>query len=430
MSDLKDRLRRLDRNRLDADWHSLETDPALNPRDRMEKLVHLHLAREKTEKNEQPDRAAVEPEAPFICREYHYSERAFFGPVQLGQWRELAPESLAVVSGDPSCSRLPLEKIAFFDTETTGLAGGTGTIPFVLGIGFFEPGEFRVKAFVLHDPAAEGEMLAAFDLFLAEKKFSAVASYNGRSFDFPLMETRYIMQRRRFPWSSARHIDFLHPARKIWKNSQESCKLSHLGEMLLGLSREDDLPGAEIPALYNSFLRRRDPSMLEAVVDHNALDLVGLAGLMLLACRYVENPDQAKSEGEILGIAVLLEKAELFQRALSAYEKLSTASLNSETRLLAARSHSRLLKKMRFYDEACAIWKELEAGADPLGCRELALHLEHRRRDLNSAMQVVRRALEVSRLNDRQRDEMEKRLARLAAKIERLEKSAPAEEQS
>ena len=167
--------------------------------------------------------------------------------MRLGEWRDLPADALAVIWGNADLAALDARKVLFFDTETTGLAGGTGTIPFMLGFGFFSEQVFQVKIFLLQDLDREGEFLAAVDDFLRDGNFSATVTFNGKAFDFPLLETRYILQRRRLPLLDLPHLDFLFPARTIWKNTFESRKLGYLGEMLLGLSRADDIDASSIP---------------------------------------------------------------------------------------------------------------------------------------------------------------------------------------
>ncbi len=175
--------------------------------------------------------------------------------MRLGDWLSLQPGALEVIAGGGDFAAVDPRQAVFFDSETTGLAGGTGTVPFMLGFGYFSDLAFQVRIFVLLSLDREGEFLEAVARFLEESRFSAVVTYNGKAFDFPLLETRYILQRRRFPLKGLPHLDFLFPARTIWRNTFDSRKLGYLGEMLLGLSREDDIDGSDIPALYFSFLR-------------------------------------------------------------------------------------------------------------------------------------------------------------------------------
>lgn len=244
----------------------------------------------------------------YVEKDFVYPLDSQYGKFKLTQWLHITPQQLTIISGDDEFQDISPKGLLFFDTETTGLSGGTGTIPFMLGFGFFGEEHFHVKIFILNDLNRENEFLDAVDRFLAQNSFTATVTYNGKAFDFPLMETRYILQRKRFPLLRLPHLDFLFSARTLWKHTYPSRKLGYLGEILLGLSREDDIDGQQIPMLYFNYLRRRSYSMISKVVEHNGLDLVGLAGLLLLGIKYLEDISHTDDEGEILGTARLYEK--------------------------------------------------------------------------------------------------------------------------
>ena len=239
MRKLKDRLHDLDKKNIQEKWRSLESDSALSTREKLEKLVQRNL-KQKDMPAATPARPAARPEPasePFLVRDYYYSLDGRYGKVRLGDWLNLPAGALEIIAGSGGFAAADPGRAVFFDSETTGLAGGTGTIPFMLGFGFFSDQSFQVKIFVLHDLDREGDFLQAVAAFLGQGRFSMAVTFNGKAFDFPLLETRYILQRQRFPLRDLPHLDFLFPARTIWKNTYESRKLGYLGEMLLGLSR-------------------------------------------------------------------------------------------------------------------------------------------------------------------------------------------------
>ena len=225
MRKLQDRLKEIDRQNTPGKWSGPEEGDGLSTREKLEKLVEQNLKR----KGLSPLKARTAPAAvardPFLVKDFYYSLDGRYGKVRLGEWLDVAAETLAVIWGNGSYAALDPGKILFFDTETTGLAGGTGTIPFMLGFGFFSGEVFQVKIFLLQDLDKEGEFLAAVDDFLASGGFSATVTFNGKAFDFPLLETRYILQRRRLPLLDLPHLDFLFPARTLWKNTFDSRKL-------------------------------------------------------------------------------------------------------------------------------------------------------------------------------------------------------------
>ncbi|MCU0277003.1 MAG: ribonuclease H-like domain-containing protein [Acidobacteria bacterium] len=365
-----------------------------------------------------PEAAATEP---FLIKEFTYSLEGRYGKVRLGDWLSLKPGALEVISGDSGFAGLDPRRVVFFDSETTGLAGGTGTVAFMLGFGFFSDLAFQVRIFVLLDLDREADFLEAVARFLAEGNFSAAVTYNGKAFDFPLLETRYILKRQRFPLQGLPHLDFLFPARTIWRNTFDSRKLGFLGEMLLGLSREDDVDGSDIPALYFSFLRSRAFSLIEPVVEHNAMDLVGLAAVVLLGVLYLDDYSLTGDGGEIFGLGRLCERAGLLEKAEAFYKVAREASARDDVCTLATRRLSILLKKKKFFSEALELWQQLAASRDPQAQRELSVHFEHRERDFALALSYVEKAIAGGGLTPARQQEMEKRLQRLQRKIAKLE---------
>lgn len=422
MRKLKDRLHDLDRKGIQEKWRSLDGESGLSTREKLDKLVKQNLRR--TEKPPAPaPRDAAGSAEPFLVRDFSYALDGRYGKVRLGNWLSLKPGALEVIAGGGEFAAVDPRRAVFFDSETTGLAGGTGTIPFMLGFGFFSDQAFQVKIFVLLSLDREGEFLEAVARFLEEKGFSAVVTYNGKSFDSPLLETRYILQRRRFPLRDLPHLDFLFPARTIWRNTFDSRKLGYLGEMLLGLSRDDDVDGSDIPALYFSFLRSQAFPLIEPVVEHNAMDLVGLAAVVLLGVLYLDDYSLAGDGGEILGLGRLCERAGLLEKAEGLYQAAKEASARSDVRTLATRRLSILLKKKKLFGEALELWRALSAGDDIGAMREISIHYEHRERNYVEALSIVERALASGRLSPGQQQELEKRLERLRKKIARLEES-------
>ncbi|MBN2345601.1 MAG: ribonuclease H-like domain-containing protein [Candidatus Aminicenantes bacterium] len=358
---------------------------------------------------------------PFLVKEFTYSLDGRYGKVRLGDWLFLKTGALAVIAGSDEFAAVDPRRVVFFDSETTGLAGGTGTVPFMLGFGFFAEQAFQVRIFVLLGLEREGEFLDAVARFLKEKEFSAVVTYNGRAFDLPLLETRYVLQRRRSPLQGMPHLDFLFPARTIWRNTFDSRKLGYLGEMLLGLSRDDDVDGSDIPALYFSFLRHQAFSLIDPVVEHNAMDLVGLAAVLLLGVLYLDDHSLTGDGGEIFGLGRVCERAGLLGRAEEFYKIARQVSARSDVGALATRRLSVLLKKKKLYGEALELWQQLAAAHDVQAQRELSVHFEHRQRDFSMALRYVEQAIGEGGLTPSRRREMEKRLQRLQRKIAQLE---------
>jgi len=422
MRKLKDRLHDLDKNHIQKKWQRLDSDGELSTREKLEKLVRHNLKQK--DKPVSAPQARMESAAaaePFLVKDFYYALDGRYGKVRLGDWLALAPGSLAIIAGSDVFAAVDPRRVVFFDSETTGLAGGTGTIPFMLGFGFFSEQTFQVKIFMLQDLDREGDFLLAVAEFLRQGQFSATVTYNGKAFDFPLLETRYILQRQRFPLLDLPHLDFLFPARTIWKNTYDSRKLGYLGEMLLGLSRSDDIEASSIPALYFDFLRNQDFSAIEPVMEHNAMDLVGLAAVVLLGLRYLEDCSLTGDGGEILGLGMLCERAGLLDRAEGFYQIAKDVSVSSEVQTKVLRRLSVLMKKKKLYSEALELWQALSAGNDLGAMREISVHYEHRERNYVLALSYVEKALSGGSLSPVRQQELEKRLERLRKKIAKLE---------
>jgi uncharacterized protein YprB with RNaseH-like and TPR domain len=174
-------------------------------------------------------------------------------------------------------------RLLHFDTETTGLAGGTGTRAFMIGAADWVDGHFRVRQLTITSMAAELAMLRVFAGWLSED--TVLVSYNGKSYDAPLLATRYRLARLKNPLQGLGHLDLLHPVRRRWKSDWENCRLATAERQLLGVVREDDLPGSEAPAAWLTYLRGGSAANLRRVAHHNAQDLKSLAGVLLHLAR-------------------------------------------------------------------------------------------------------------------------------------------------
>lgn len=183
---------------------------------------------------------------------------------------------------------LALADLLFFDTETTGLAGGTGTRAFMIGASDFVPAGLRVRQLMMAHMAAETAMLQTFQGWLHER--TRLVSYNGRCYDAPLLNTRYRLSRRASPLPALAHLDLLYPTRRRYRGVWENCKLATIERRALGIVREDDLPGSEAPAAWLQFLRGGSSHNLKRVLAHNFQDVVTLARLLM---HLGEGPQQA-----------------------------------------------------------------------------------------------------------------------------------------
>lgn len=312
---------------------------------------------------------------------------------------------------DPSLPRLDglPSRTLFVDLETTGLSGGAGTVAFLVGCGWFDLGAFQVRQFLLTSYAAERAQLAAVaDCF---DDATLLVTYNGKTFDVPVMETRWLFHRMELPADTLRHFDMLHPARRLWRSragdgdgeggSAAGCRLATLERVLCGVSRMGDVPGMEIPSRYFRFLRSGDARPLEAVLEHNRLDLISLAAVAAEAVRLVQQGTAGcRDAAEALSLGKVFERAGDLRRALECYE--CAAGDGSAPLDVIAESLCRMglrLKRERRFGEAAAVWQRVIGLRQPRAGRRsavltplrrfaveaLAIHHEHRDKDYPGA---------------------------------------------
>ncbi|MEO8481457.1 MAG: ribonuclease H-like domain-containing protein [Acidobacteriota bacterium] len=321
-------------------------------------------------------------------------------------------------------------RVVFFDIETTGLSGGAGTLAFLAGCGWFEEsGDFTVRQFFLVGPSGERPMLEALGRIFDEA--SMLVTYNGRTFDVPFMETRWAFHRREAPTGDLAHFDMLPPARRLWSRREmmtpddEGCSLGALERRVLGFHRSGDVPGFEIPGRYFQFLRTGDPSLVEGVLDHNRHDLVSLAAVMAHALWLAEEgPHACREPAEQAALGRLYERAQLLDRAIEAYE-LADATGDAEVKRHALARLAVLHRRASRYGEAAIAWQRI-VDLVPRGRRTLtslerravealAIHHEHRAKDLSSARRFAE-ALGASSTG-RQETARARRLQRLERKM-------------
>jgi len=329
---------------------------------------------------------------------------------------------LGLLAGTPCGGNL-----LFIDLETTGLAGGAGSYAFLVGCGWFGHGRFHVRQFLLSSFASERALLEA--LREVAVTLDAVVTYNGKSFDLPLIETRYALNRLTTPFAAMPHVDMLHHARRFWHGHDEGHRLSSLESSLLGHEREGDVPGFEIPSRYFHFVRTGDARPLDAVLEHNRRDLLSLALLTARAAQLLdEGVTAASTAREALAIGRLYERSGMTSDALGCYARASDMGPGVCAEALYA--HALLLRRTRRYAAAADVWQRLlDVGDSPPrlvreAAEALAVHHEHRLRSLLSARSLAMRSLQFDATVTR-REAIQHRLARLDRKLARVEPAMP-----
>lgn len=294
----------------------------------------------------------------------------------------------------------PATDLAYLDLETTGLAGGTGTLAFLIGVGRFEAHRFVVRQYFLRD--ADEEPAALHDLVRHLQSFRGLVTFNGRRFDWPLLETRLIINLRRRQALGFPHLDLLPVARRVYGSILESCSLRSLEASLLGLERLDDVPGALIPALFFRYLETGDASPLEPVLEHNRQDILSMAALLGFFGRLATDPvEAARSPEELVAVARHLQQVgqrDAAQRCLeAALDRFGPGDASPEPWFAQAVALlARLHRQAGRHALARQAWERL-APHSPEALVELAKHDEHRAGDIERARALTLSALALLR---------------------------------
>ncbi len=292
------------------------------------------------------------------------------------------------------------EKLVYLDTETTGLAGGTGTCAFLIGIGTLDGAQFVVRQFFLRDYPEEKAVLHALAEILGT--FDGLVTYNGKTFDVPLLETRYALARLKSPFGRLAHLDALHPSRRLWKLRLESCRLTDLESAVLKIEREGDVPGSEIPGIYFDYLRTGDARGLQPVFYHNALDVMTLAALTVELARALGDGGASTLDSpvDLFSLSRIYETAGSRAQSVATCQRALSGGLPEEIEARALYQLATQYKRERRHELATETWLELSRRTSDLALeafKELAIHYEHHRRDLEGALEFTLAALE--RLN-------------------------------
>jgi uncharacterized protein YprB with RNaseH-like and TPR domain len=307
-------------------------------------------------------------------------------PVEAQAFRFLAPDA-----PEPLCD---LSQWLFFDTETTGLAGGTGAYAFLIGLGWWESDGFVVEQFFMRDHSEEPSLLHGILDRFAQRPI--LVSFNGKAFDWPLLQTRFQMTRTGTAPNPLFHLDLLHPSRQLWRLRLQSVALTQLEKNILGLHRGPDIPSEIIPQIYFDFLRGGSPESMAEVFRHNQWDLCGLASLALHVCNILADPENAGScAEELFGLSRLVQRKGAPGLAGRIYRKALDGGLPPAAEQIAHRELALLAKRGRDYKESNEFWEKL-LGGDPEGLNayeQLAIYYEHKERLPEKAAVLVRESI-------------------------------------
>lgn len=364
----------------------------------------------------------------FLLKRTSYSLTFQHGVYTLGQLQSIAP-FLNRFFAETHNGTINTTELLFFDLETTGLGTGTGNIPFMVGLGYFKENVYIVEQAVIRHAAEERAMLAY--LHRLTSSFTYLITYNGKTFDWPLTVNRYVLNGMREEIWQPQHIDLLHPSRSIWRNTLQSCKLSHIEEARLGITRIDDLPGSEAPDRYFKYLADGDPTHILPVYEHNRLDMLTLVSLLtrfgyLLSDSDVKSVIQLPNEPEeMIRTGLWLEKMGL----MTYCEELFTVAIAMPV-IYAPTLYKLSLrdKQSGNIDRAIYLWEKI-INSDTVSfqakldcCIQLAIYYEHKRKQFALAIHYTSMAIQFIKDLINEASESKKREAIIKNQLKELEK--------
>jgi uncharacterized protein YprB with RNaseH-like and TPR domain len=339
--------------------------------------------------------------------------------------------NLSTWISDPNLVRCKPQSFIFLDTETSGLAGGTGTYAFLIGIGKFTNTGFNLSQFFMRDPFEEPSHLAAVLGALDDSR--VLVTYNGKSFDVPLLNSRYISNGEPPPLKKHYHIDLLHLARRLWRDRLPSRTLGSIEENILGAKRtEDDIPGWIVPSIYFDYIKTGDARPLTNVLYHNAMDIISLATLLNHVSNIIDDPHGGLVEDgiDLIAIGKIYEDMGEFNAAAECFARGLELNIPSNIRKQAFYRWSIMEKRRNNYDKSIQLWQNAAEYKELYAHEELAKVFEHKIKDFSQAIYWTELAITIVDSSDfTQLDrriwkpKLEHRLNRLQRKAERSKNS-------
>ena len=321
--------------------------------------------------------------------------------------------------------RFDIRRCLFLDTETTGLSGGAGTVAFLVGVGWVEDDALVIEQLMLREYADEPALLDRLGRRMAD--FDSVCTFNGRNFDMPLLETRFTMNRMRDRWRALENLDLLYPSRRAWKLRLGSCRLCNLEAEILGMPREDDLPGSEVPARFFQFMKTGEDALLDDIVRHNRQDIATLAKLLVRLCAVNDRPDLLSDQRDQFSMGKSLERlgelkpAREMYRASARPRPVGTLAALSGERIAGSANWRLygLCRRSGDWEGAEEVLLQMLRRRQLPGavCTELSKLYEHRRKDYPKALEF---ALKSAGYPDGEpAEQLEKRTERIKRKMTR-----------
>jgi uncharacterized protein YprB with RNaseH-like and TPR domain len=337
------------------------------------------------------------PEGETFLTKDHFPPHHRYGEMALADILNIPTYPAHLLSRDERLKELDFRKALFLDTETTGLSGGTGTFAFMVGLGFFHEDEFLVHQFFMRDYSEERASLSMLKNVI--DSFQFLVTFNGRHYDIPLLETRFILSRIVSKIREMPNFDLLYPSRRIWKGAYENCRLVTLESRLLGIERTDDIPSECIPYLYFDYIQTGDATKIHQVFYHNQMDILSMVALAGRIHLVYHDPQAARPGKGIEHFALgrLFWEHGRREKAIPCFE-LALKRCDDELSWEVMKWLSRAFKKTGQAEKARSLWEEMmgwPCKKDAFPYIELAKYHEHRLKDWNRAMAYVDEALEL-----------------------------------
>ena len=331
----------------------------------------------------------------FQVKEY-FPPHFRYGEMALAEILNIPTYPAHLLTKDGRFKELDFRKALFLDTETTGLSGGTGTFAFMIGLGFFQGDGFLIHQFFMRDYSEERASLSVVNELL--RSFQFLVTFNGRHYDIPLLETRFILSRMRSRIKEIPNFDLLFPSRRIWKGAYENCRLITLESQLLGMERVDDIPSEWIPYLYFDYLRTGDAQKIYRVFYHNQMDILSMVALAGRIHLIYHDPQVARPRKGVEHFALgrLFWEHGYPERAIPCFE-IALKRCDEDLAWEVMRWLSMALRKTGQGERARSLWGEMVTWPykkDTYPYIELAKYHEHRLKDFEGAIAYVDKALE------------------------------------
>ena len=309
---------------------------------------------------------------------------------------EIKGNILTCLSKESAFENLDLSTALFIDLETTGLSGGSGVVAFLVGMGFYRDDKFYVAQFFLGELAEEEKMIQELGQFFSQMNFQSVVTFNGKGFDMPLLETRFILHKQPFILSELPHLDFLFPARSLWRHKHENCRLYHLAREVVEADRSEDIPSAEIPWRYFEYLNTGNFELIEPILYHNQEDILSLLGVIIVGSFFFSDEKKKKLTDamDLFGAGRVMENVGEAEKSVHFFKRALKEGLSDELSLSAKKKISYYFKKNQEWKRAVLLWKEMTSSnaqsKDQLfSFRELAMYLEHREKKYEEARKIA-----------------------------------------